>query len=834
MAGNLTKIDQLHNLMPAHYQSTVNPNWNALITALGQSDQNVADLVAQLKQQFFIKTASGNYLGNLGSNSGVARPPGVGMVDSTYKKYIPILAYSPKQVRYIIDQLLTIFFVPESTTAFTESTQASPYAMQDGWSLEYTVDGVNDELIHFHTSDFANISAATATEIAAAINRQAKYSNAEDYYDHVAKADLVKIFSNSIGSRGSIELVGGLANTVLQFNGFIAGAGASTGTQWTITKVGQTVKAQWTGGTNPALNLVQAGDVVMLLLNNNTGSFIVEDVSLSTNTITYENLFATPGTYTEAAPYQVSFFRPVRNVVYNNPSRAVVWEITPGEAIVEMPATPPVVKRNLIGSAHLNGAISTMTARDSDTSLTVANASTFPMSGHFWLQEVVEIQTRYLTPTQDTLATITSNTRLQGTPIKYSFTDRLVLQTTGDITSGSAVINNLASTAGVAVGQNMFGIGLPERAIVAEIVNSTTIVIDFPATGTATGVTMQFCGDTLNGITPNLPDTATLDENTLTSLTRNSNVVTATTTSPHDYTVGEFVGIFGSTGIAAITSTVDTNNGSNNLTNVTPVAGVSPGMLVVGANITPGTMVISVSGTTVIMSLPATATTTEVVTFNENLNGGFIIASVPTANTFTYSLVGMNGSASVAGTASVQSSGFAPVGSQVIITNALPRSFTGITGSYLWDLSAPFVLSKNTATLQTAIQAGQTVPLLPLSTNTIPADGGYIVFDYGLNTQEGPVKYLYAPNNTTLVIDPSYIFQHNHGIGSGVTSLNNLGPHIMSGLGTEYPPYITNPSDVRVTLEGLIRSVVSAGIFIEFLVRYPDQLYSVLPTYTVT
>jgi hypothetical protein len=219
------------------------------------------------------------------------------------------------------------------------------------------------------------------------------------------------------------------------------------------------------------------------------------------------------------------------------------------------------------------------------------------------------------------------------------------------------------------------------------------------------------------------------------------------------------------------------------------------------------------------------------VTFSENLNGGFIIASVPSDTTFTYISIGTSGSASTPGTAVVQGIGLAPSGSEIIITNALPSSFTGIKGSYVWDLSAPFVLSSNLATLETAIQAGQTVPLLSLTANTIPATGGYIVFDYGLNTQEGPVKYLYAPSSTTLIIDPSYIFKYNHSIGSNVTSLDNLGPHIMSGQGTEYPPYITDPGVVRVTLEELIRSVASAGIFIDFLVRYPQQLYSAYPVY---
>jgi hypothetical protein len=233
------------------------------------------------------------------------------------------------------------------------------------------------------------------------------------------------------------------------------------------------------------------------------------------------------------------------------------------------------------------------------------------------------------------------------------------------------------------------------------------------------------------------------------------------------------------------------------------------------------------------MTQNATGNATEAITFSENLNGSYTVLSV-TGNTFTYEALGTDGTAGTPGIARVDTIGLAPSGSLIIITDALPSSFTRITGPYVWNLSAPFVLSDNVAATTGAIQAGQIVPLLSLTTNTIPAAGGYVVFDYGLNTQEGPIKYLYAPNTSTLVLDPSYIFQFNHVAGASVTSIDNKGPHLMSGLGTEYPPYITNPSDVRVTLEALIQSVASSGIFIDFLIRYPIQLYSVLPTYTVT
>jgi hypothetical protein len=150
----------------------------------------------------------------------------------------------------------------------------------------------------------------------------------------------------------------------------------------------------------------------------------------------------------------------------------------------------------------------------------------------------------------------------------------------------------------------------------------------------------------------------------------------------------------------------------------------------------------------------------------------------------------------------------------------------------MWDPSAPFVLSADTATIQQDIKAGTIVRLLTLdANNTIPAPAGNVVFDYGLNTQEGPVKYLYKPSDNTIIIDPSYTFLYNHSIGSAMQLIESFGPHVMSGLGTEYPAYITDPSQARIILEGIIDSVTSAGIFVNFLINYPEQLYGLFDVY---
>ena len=53
----------------------------------------------------------------------------------------------------------------------------------------------------------------------------------------------------------------------------------------------------------------------------------------------------------------------------------------------------------------------------------------------------------------------------------------------------------------------------------------------------------------------------------------------------------------------------------------------------------------------------------------------------------------------------------------------------------------------------------------------------------------------------------------------------------MQGLGRERAAYVTDPAVARVILQDLMLKVKSVGIFIEFLVRYPEQVFSVFDVY---
>jgi hypothetical protein len=823
MANNKGKIDQIHDLLPKHLGTKTNTNWKALIEALGEQDQVTADLVAEVRKQFFVKTASRPYLDRLAQNNKISRPRLVGMDDPSFRQYIPVLSYQPKQVKLIIDQLLDIFFFKESTTAFMTTSRFQPFPLEDGWELEIIVDEQFTDRIIFRTSDFSDISNAKADEIVAAINRQAKYCYATANYDSISKNTFIRMFTNTVGSKGSLRILGGRANISLRFDGFIDTAGNGVNTQWTITKVGDETTFTNTGGADPGINQIRPGDVVIIDLPGNKGSFDIVDVDLAAGSFTFKNLFATPGVQTNSDANDVKFLRPQKFVAYLNPRRAMTWETSPGEVTVEMPTSPPVVKRSLKGSAHINGQFSQMTNRISDTAIEVTDAFQFPESGTFLFEPVEAIVQRIITPTENQVVTRTMNTRLQYSTKKYEYTSRVSLITTGDIVAGNNQIVNLASISGLGVGHPYTRI----TSIVGSVVNTS-----FPATLSGTGETVKFLGNRLTGISPSLPVAAGLNEFNLISLTRSSNVVTGTTPSPHGYLVGDTVAIAGSTGIQVASTTGDITLGSNVITNVASMSGVAPGIIIAGPGIPVGAVIQSNTSNTITFSEVATATTVgATVTFSENLNIGAVITSV-TPTTFTFFKLGSNGTAATPGSSRVERIGLANSGSKVIVTDAIPDNVSRITGSYIWDQAASFVLSDKTATISDSIQAGKIIRLLSTSANDMSAAGGYIIFDYGRNTQEGPVRYLYKPTSSTIAIDPSYTFKFNHSAGSPIVAISRKGPHQMSSRASEYPAYITDPSDARFILQDLIRSVKSAGIFVNFLVRYPEQLYATLDVYS--
>ena len=702
MAGNKNKQESLHDRLPEVFNTRNNLNWKAIVEAIGLGDDESAELIEAVRQQFFVKTANRPYLDRLGANNNVNRPRFVGMDDATFRRYVPVLAYQPKQVKLILDILLDIFFFKDSTTTFIESGLAEPFNLVDGWELILKIDDDpnKEELITFIDQDFTDITAATADEVVGAINRQSRNFYAVKFEDSVRKRTFVRLFTRTIGSKGFMSVEGGRANDALRFvDSFNDEAGVSNNAQWDIQLIGDEVSQTYVGGNNPQIDSVQAGDIIVLDLPGNTGSFRITEIDLGSQTIKYRNLFATEGLVTQTNDRQVKLLFDYTAATYKQRRRAIVWDINPGEIIVELPTSPPVVKRNRKGAAHINGEEAVMVGRNSDTELEADDISTWPTDGGFFLLEPEQqIKTRHLTSLEDIV-------------LDYNFKGRLTSK------------------------ENLY----KYDAIV---------------------------GNTITGISPALPQTSEVLSADIDTIVRNGNEMTVTTLTPHKYNVDQDVFIQDSVPVSG-------------LTEYTP-------------------------------------------------NGTFTVTEVVTPTVFKVRSVGDNGQ-STGGVTRAERIGLSPSGSKLILHSSplQPRK----TGPYIWDPNSEFVLSSLTTNLTAEIRAGDTARGVEVEPNDILNQQGFLIFDYGTEQQEGPVRYFFKANEEIIAIDPSYVFQKNHNVGSSVTMIRRRGAHVLDGTGKDFPPYITDTSAARAVLIELMQQVKSVGIFIDFLVRFPEQFYATLDVY---
>ena len=68
-------------------------------------------------------------------------------------------------------------------------------------------------------------------------------------------------------------------------------------------------------------------------------------------------------------------------------------------------------------------------------------------------------------------------------------------------------------------------------------------------------------------------------------------------------------------------------------------------------------------------------------------------------------------------------------------------------------------------------------------------------------------------------------------VGSSISMIRRQGGIEFGGLGAEYAGYVTDPAIAREVLQELMEEVKSVGIFINFIVRFPEQYYNTIDTY---
>jgi hypothetical protein len=168
-------------------------------------------------------------------------------------------------------------------------------------------------------------------------------------------------------------------------------------------------------------------------------------------------------------------------------------------------------------------------------------------------------------------------------------------------------------------------------------------------------------------------------------------------------------------------------------------------------------------------------------------------------------------------------------------TESFAISNTTYTNSYTFDPSVTtFLTTKRRAKLNTSIVQGKVYPVINLDdTSDIPNARGYLVFSFGRGDQEVPVPYVGRPSNNSLLLDPTYVFEKTHDVGTIVNYVSQIVPYDPRDNGQDYAVYITGAERALQEVEEILQQIKTLGTVIRFEIQRPVyrfiSLHELLP-----
>lgn len=146
--------------------------------------------------------------------------------------------------------------------------------------------------------------------------------------------------------------------------------------------------------------------------------------------------------------------------------------------------------------------------------------------------------------------------------------------------------------------------------------------------------------------------------------------------------------------------------------------------------------------------------------------------------------------------------------------------------AYIFDPTGQlFTVTGRVAATTAQIDEGTISPTLALNdASQFPNQPGLFLINFGRADQEGPIQYNSRPNNSSLLIDASYIFQKAHQTGALINFVDN-NPTIPRITGDDLAVYVTGTAEARQAAEALIRKLIAAGVVIRFIIEFPEVLF---------
>jgi hypothetical protein len=392
---------------PKRYRVRTTVHLQGLLKALAEGDSYIATEVESVRDNLLVVTASGKNLDRLATNYGVERGRATGVQDDDFRKLIPLLGLTQKQILNTLQKIVDVIYGPYASHANTTCSVPSPYKITNSPALIVRVDGV-DIKIDFRSADAVDPTKATAQELATVISNRSQGSIIGSVVTNVRTGEeYLNIRTNTIGPQGFIQVIGGDAQAVLRFPE-VRSTRQDIGT-WDITRYLGTDELVFTcsSGISPAMRTgeVKRGDYVAIrqdsgFAEENVGAFEVTFVD--ENSFRVRNGSGIPeSSITQAHPDDFVFYKPtLANILLSN-RPATVISTGANELTVILPVTSPIVKRTLAGGHHFHGGLSVANEVTSNT-ITVGSTNGFPASGSVHL-----VTSRRMN--EGTVSSVTSN-----------------------------------------------------------------------------------------------------------------------------------------------------------------------------------------------------------------------------------------------------------------------------------------------------------------------------------------------------------------------------------------------------------------------------------------
>lgn len=356
-------LDKEYKRLRAYLNSSIRgENTDAILEALATGTCYLKDNVEAINDQLYIVTAVGRYLDSLLADSNITRPDNVGLSDETFRE-IGIEVTTRKQVRDLLLNLLRVIYGEEYTRATMISDEVETYALEDGDTLIVEFDDSDSVEVVFQASDFSNINAATAQEVADAITKQLNSLgvNGAAVDIELSGGFAVQLISEIDGPASSIRVLGGKAQNKLKFPSIRPTSGQPLTEVTLEVQAGGVVRATWTNGPTPSFGKTRVGDYVNIYGSAfdvaNRGTFNVTAVNggdVGDAYVEFENVNGIDQVTNLGDTEAMLFFSPVRNTVLSNTNYATLFHVEDNLLEIFIPATTRVVRRDRAGAAHLH------------------------------------------------------------------------------------------------------------------------------------------------------------------------------------------------------------------------------------------------------------------------------------------------------------------------------------------------------------------------------------------------------------------------------------------------------------------------------------------------